>query len=134
MVHLSHSFYLKFFLEKGCNVVTWNYRGYGRSNGAPSPARIRSDIDAILAKIKSMGYTGKIGVYGRSLGGIPSSHVADKVEMSIVDRSFSNFVDMAKFKYYGRVAQWLFKIGSCGWQVQSDYSISKGTSGYKVIL
>jgi predicted alpha/beta-fold hydrolase len=134
MVHLSHSFYLKFFLEKGCNVVTWNYRGYGRSKGSPSPARIRSDIDALLDKIKAMGYTGKIGVYGRSLGGIPSSHLASKVDMAIVDRSFCNFVDMARFKYFGRVASWFFNVGSCGWQVQSDYSISNNQSGYKVIL
>jgi uncharacterized protein len=115
MVHISHSFYLKFFQDKGCNVVTWNYRGYGRSSGAPSPSAIRADIEAIHAKITEMGFTGKIGVYGRSLGGIPSSHLSSKVDMTIVDRSFNNFVDMARFKYFGRVAAFLFNVGSCGW-------------------
>jgi alpha/beta superfamily hydrolase len=33
MVLASHSFYLKFFLDRGINVFTWNYRGYGRSKG-----------------------------------------------------------------------------------------------------
>lgn len=38
MVHESHSFYLKFFLDRGINVFIWNYRNYGRSKGTPDPA------------------------------------------------------------------------------------------------
>jgi hypothetical protein len=37
MVHDSHCYYLKYFLGKGFNVFAWNYRGYGKSNGKPSP-------------------------------------------------------------------------------------------------
>lgn len=79
---------------------------------------------------------GKIGVYGRSLGGIPSAHLSSSVSMSIVDRSFGNFNDMAKFKFQSRAAEWFFKIGSCGWQVQSDYSFVKKSEvkTLKVIL
>ena len=47
MVHLSHTFYLKFFLDKGINVMTWNYRSYGRSKGTPSPDNLKEDIEAI---------------------------------------------------------------------------------------
>eukprot|EP00350_Pseudokeronopsis_sp_OXSARD2_P006226 CAMPEP_0170548968 /NCGR_PEP_ID=MMETSP0211-20121228/7136_1 /TAXON_ID=311385 /ORGANISM="Pseudokeronopsis sp., Strain OXSARD2" /LENGTH=42 /DNA_ID= /DNA_START= /DNA_END= /DNA_ORIENTATION= len=34
---------------------------------------------------------GKIGVYGRSLGGIPTSFLTDKVDMVFADRTFANF-------------------------------------------
>ena len=77
MVHLSHTYYLKFFLDKGINVMTWNYRSYGRSKGTPGPDNLKEDIEAIYNYMrKEMGITGKIGVYGRSLGGIPSSYIS----------------------------------------------------------
>lgn len=47
MVHQSHSFYLKYFLDKGINVIAWNYRGYGQSTGTPSPANLHEDVCAI---------------------------------------------------------------------------------------
>jgi len=60
---------------------------------------------------------GKIGVYGRSLGGIPSSFLSSKVEMTIVDRSFSSLESMAITKFFGKIASKLFLIVSCGWRV-----------------
>ena len=97
-------------------MLTWNYRGYGRSTGMSSPDILKKDIVSVFNHLKNkMGLVGKIGIYGRSLGGIPTSFLANKVEMAIVDRSFSNFKDMAQHKYFGIAAWWLFKIGSCGW-------------------
>ncbi len=29
MINFPHAFYLRFFLQKGFNVLVWNYRGYG---------------------------------------------------------------------------------------------------------
>lgn len=116
MVHLSHTFYLKFFLDRGINVMTWNYRAYGRSKGAPSPETLKEDIEAIYKFMrKEMGMKGKIGVYGRSLGGIPSSHISTKVDMAIIDRSFCNLGAMAYWKYRGHFADLIFKVGTCGW-------------------
>jgi hypothetical protein len=56
--------------------------------------------------------------------------------MTIVDRSFSNFNDMARFKFQIKAAEWFFKIGSCGWQVQSDCSFIKKSEfkSFKVVL
>ena len=65
---------------------------------------------------KDLGLTGKIGVYGRSLGGIPSTYLANKCDMIIIDRSFSSLQQMAA--YYmnlGPAAGFLFRVGSCGW-------------------
>ena len=104
--------------------MTWNYRSYGRSKGAPSPETLKEDIEAIYKFMrKEMGMKGKIGVYGRSLGGIPSSHISTKVDMAIIDRSFCNLSAMAYWKYRGHFADLLFKFGTCGWQVQNDYSL-----------
>ena len=100
MVHASHNFYLKIFLDRGVNVFTWNYRGYGKSTGTPNPDTLKSDIEHVFKFVRdNLGCTGRIGVYGRSLGGIPSAHISNQVNMTIVDRSFSNFNDMARFKF-----------------------------------
>jgi alpha/beta superfamily hydrolase len=125
MVHVSHSFYLNFFLNRGINVIAWNYRGYGRSSGTSTPNSLKQDVDTVCDYVvKRLGFVGKLGVYGRSLGGIPSSHLANKVQMAIIDRSFGNFKDMAKHKYFGIAAWWIFKVGSCGWQIENDFEFS----------
>lgn len=31
MINFPHAFYLRWFLQKGVNVMVWNYRGYGLS-------------------------------------------------------------------------------------------------------
>ena len=36
-VHSPNCFWLKYFLNANVNVMTWNYRGYGRSEGVPDP-------------------------------------------------------------------------------------------------
>ena len=33
----------EFYLDYGINVVLWNYRGYGKSTGSPTPTRLRQD-------------------------------------------------------------------------------------------
>ena len=117
MVHLSHTFYIKMFLEKGINVFTWNYRAYGRSKGKPSPENLKKDVQEVLKYLREhLKLRGKIGIYGRSLGGIPSSFLSSQVQMAIIDRSFCNLSAMATWKYRGAFADYLFKIGSCGWQ------------------
>lgn len=48
MVNMPHNFWLKMFMNLGCNVVIWNYRGFGVAKGTPSPANVRSDGESIL--------------------------------------------------------------------------------------
>lgn len=116
MVHQSHSFYLRYYLDKGINVLTWNYRGYGRSKGRPNPENFKKDVKMIYDYlVNNIKVRGKIGVYGRSLGGIPTSYISPFADMVIIDRSFSNFTEMAKWKYHSAFADFLLKFGSCGW-------------------
>lgn len=68
---------IKLFLNLKINVMTWNYRGYGLTKGTTSPSNIKSDAEEILNFVKNvLGVKGKIGVFGRSLGGIASTHLA----------------------------------------------------------
>ena len=130
MVHQSHSFYLRYYLDKGINVFTWNYRGYGRSKGRPTPQNFRNDVKLIYDfLVNHIKVRGKIGVYGRSLGGIPTSYISPYADMVIIDRSFCNFTEMAKWKYHSKFADFLMKIGSCGWQTQNDFEFIKPFQG-----
>jgi len=74
--------------------MTWNYRGYGLTKGTASPFNIKTDAEQILYFVKNvLSVKGKIGVFGRSLGGIASTHLASKytdiIELLIVDRTFA---------------------------------------------
>ena len=58
--------------------MAWNYRGYGDTKGYTSPYNIKLDGEAILDfVINTLQVEGKIGIYGRSLGGIVATHVAN---------------------------------------------------------
>ncbi len=83
-----------------------------------------------------MGLTGKIGVYGRSLGGIPTTHLADKVDMIIADRTFSDFDILARRKFYHSVSEKLFKVGTCSWKASNFKNfIDRGQETcYKVMM
>ncbi len=71
-----------------------------------------------------MGITGKIGVYGRSLGGVVTSHLVDKVDFIYADRTFSNFEVLSNRKFFSSIAKYLFKLSSGGWQINNDLSIA----------
>ena len=106
--------------------MCWNYRGYARSKGptcrkSTTPDNIREDAEAVLRFCQNeLGLKGKIGVYGRSLGGVATTHLAQYVDMVIVDRSFSNLYDMAYHKFYGYMAVLLFKLGFLGKDSNND--------------
>lgn len=78
--------------------MCWNYRDYGDSSRKffkginPYNCKLDSErvLDFVINKLK---IRGKVGVYGRSLGGIASTHLANTfpniVNVLIVDRTFS---------------------------------------------
>lgn len=67
---------------------------------------------------------GKIGVYGRSLGGIASCHLANRfpglVQTLIVDRTFSELDALSERRVYGRCTKSLFKLISFNWRTLND--------------
>eukprot|EP00347_Sterkiella_histriomuscorum_P010954 403374299 len=129
--------FILFFLNKNINVMIWNYRGYGLSLGTPDPYIIRQDAEVLLAYMKTkMNLTGKIGVYGRSLGGVVTTHLADQVDMIFADRTFANFDILADRKFYSVMSKKLFKMGTCNWKANNVQNfIEKGAKNcYKVVL
>jgi len=80
----------------------FNYAGYGRSTGKPSPSRIAHDGESVIRYLKSKGIT-QIGVYGRSIGGVAGCHLArhhpDVVQLLIADRTMSTLENAARYMY-----------------------------------
>jgi pimeloyl-ACP methyl ester carboxylesterase len=75
--------------------MAWNYRDYGRSHGIPDPYTCYHDSESILKFIiKDLGLIGKIGCFGRSLGGTMASHLANNfpehIDFLFVDRSLGS--------------------------------------------
>ena len=135
MVNQPHAYYLRFFLNKNINVLVWNYRGYGLSTGTPTPSNIRQDGDQLLRYLRqTLGLTGKIGVYGRSLGGVVVSHLVDKVDFIFADRTFSNFDVLANRKFYSPISKYLFKLTSGGWVINNEVKVTRVDKCYKVII
>jgi uncharacterized protein len=91
---------LKIFHDLGVNVLIYDYRGFGRSEGSPSEAGVYADVQAAYDYV----LTGKqvapaqIIAYGESLGGTMAAHLAatNKVGALILDSSFGSLKDMAK--------------------------------------
>lgn len=121
-INYPHAYYLKYFLNKQINVLLWNYRGYGRTKGKPTPENICQDIDQVFHFLKSrVGVKGKIGVYGRSLGCIAAIHIKEHADMVIADRGFCDLWTLAREKFYGRFAEEFFKFSTQGWQASNSY-------------
>ena len=83
-----------------------------------------------------MNLKGKFGIYGRSLGGIATTHLADRVDMIIADRTFADFDVLANRKFYSSLSKYLFRVGTCGWKAcNATNLIDKGiNSCYKVMM
>lgn len=92
---------------------------------------------------ENIGVRGKIGVYGRSLGGIASTNLIKFVDMVIVDRSFSNLHEVADRKFFGEWAVALLQFMTGGWRTSNDYDFisterdlkygAKNSQCYKVL-
>ncbi|CAE8629949.1 unnamed protein product, partial [Polarella glacialis] len=93
---------LNFWLSRGCNILFFNYAGYGRSSGKPSPARVAEDGEAVVKFLQSRGVK-QIGIYGRSIGGIAACHLARRfpevVKIVIADRTMSTLEGAARYMY-----------------------------------
>jgi pimeloyl-ACP methyl ester carboxylesterase len=121
MVNAPNNYWLSFYLKKGINVVAWNYRGYGNTKGSCTPYNVKSDGESVLYFVTNeLGIKGKIGVYGRSLGGICATHLAvtypDKIELLIADRTFGNFRDISLRKFPGSGTSYLFDLITLKWE------------------
>mmetsp|Transcript_58950 Transcript_58950/g.140729 ORF Transcript_58950/g.140729 Transcript_58950/m.140729 type:complete len:882 (+) Transcript_58950:108-2753(+) len=131
MVYESH--WLDFYLGQGCNVFLFNYSGFGRSTGHPTPRNLGADGDAVIEFLKRRGVT-HIGVHGRSIGGIAACHLAprhpDVVRILIADRTFSTLDRVAKFTF----GEWAAKGLMLSWTWADNLQSFCQARCYKVML
>ncbi len=86
-----------FYRRQGVNFLPVDYRGYGRSTGAPTVSAMMRDCHAILAFARQwlpeMGYRGPLMVMGRSLGSASALELAaaypEQVAALIVESGFA---------------------------------------------
>jgi uncharacterized protein len=91
---------LRIFHSLNLDVLMYDYRGYGKSEGKPSEAGVYSDVQAaydFLVQQKEVP-PGRIIAYGESLGGPVAAHLASKNEVGalILDSTFTSLKDIAE--------------------------------------
>jgi pimeloyl-ACP methyl ester carboxylesterase len=142
MITSPNAYWLNFFLKREINVVCWNYRGYGESSLGCfenlDPYKSKRDAERVIAFIvNKLRIKGKIGVYGRSIGGLAACHLANMykelVEVMIIDRSFKDLIDVAESKCHGWQTKLIFKMFTCTWKCHNATNYVNAENCYKII-
>ena len=126
-----------FYYEGGCDILFWNYRGYGQSTGFSTFDNVKKDILELYDEIKKLNKYEKIGVHGYSIGGIPAIHLAKNrnIDLLISDRNFANLKTIAEMYSFGRILKFFCKIL---WLDRCDkvnnYLYTKNPKCIKIIL
>ena len=100
-----------FVLEEGYNLLTFDYGGYGYSEGSPTVDSVLNDSLEFIDKVideeitkKSLGITNldNLIIHGQSMGGATVSHVAryckhkDKFKTLILDSTFTSWQQIVR--------------------------------------
>jgi hypothetical protein len=56
--------WIDFYNNLNMNVILWNYRGYGRSTGSPSPKKLINDGEVLINHMRDKYKLTRIGVHG----------------------------------------------------------------------
>ena len=101
------------YLMNDIDILFWNYRGYGFSEGNADFNNVCDDILDIYDFILEHFHYDKIAVHGLSIGGVPASYLASKrnINLIIADRTFGSVEDViGSFPFGNRVIYYLAKI------------------------
>ena len=94
-VYMSDSFLN--YVQMGFSVMMWNYRGYGRTKGWPSPSNLMMDGVKVAEYVFKVKNVPKLVVHGESMGGMVACHVAARQPVSLLfaDRTFASIEQIA---------------------------------------
>ena len=114
---------------EGFNVLVLDYRGYGRSGGAPSLAGVQLDLDAALRALLERRDVDpqRIVLFGQSLGGALAIHYAARgahrasLRAVVADSAFADYRLIVREKMAGFFLTWPFQWLSV-FTVDNDYS------------
>ena len=101
------------YLLNDIDILFWNYRGYGFSEGSANFTNVCEDILDIYDYITEHYQYTKIAVHGLSIGGVPACHLASKrsINLIIADRTFGSVEDIINtFPFGQKVLYFLAKI------------------------
>jgi alpha-beta hydrolase superfamily lysophospholipase len=136
----SHYLNLYWAIKAGYDVFAFDYRGYGRSEGKPTPEGLIQDgekaityaVEKIWPDVVKANKSAKLVVYGQSLGGMvaPNSVIQspfkNKIHALILEATFASYRHIAKLKMQSQWPTWIF------WPIA--YSIVHEGTASKYIL
>lgn len=113
----THFTSLAWMPARGFNVFTFDYRGYGASEGEPTLEGAQIDIDAALDALLARNDVdrNRIVMYGQSLGGalaayyVENSPRRDWIRALILESTFSDYVEIAREKFDDHWITWPFQ-------------------------
>jgi pimeloyl-ACP methyl ester carboxylesterase len=87
--------------QAGYDVLMFDYRGFGRSEGRPSLHGVVDDAAAALAELRKRAHTAdRLVLFGQSLGGATALRLlardAQGVRAAIIDSAFSSYRQIAR--------------------------------------
>ncbi len=104
---------LKIFNSLGLSTLIFDYRGFGRSEGKVSEEGTYRDAEAVWRYVRERNVpSGKIILFGRSLGAAIAAHLATKHTPAglILESAFTSVPDVAARAYWFIPARWLARF------------------------
>jgi pimeloyl-ACP methyl ester carboxylesterase len=120
----SHAFNLTWMLDKKSDVLAFDYRGYGLSEGSPYPRGVVEDgvkfLQLAYDKFKDGNYK-RLIIYTQSLGGTIAMRALeevpwrDEISLLVLDSTFRSPQEVAIAKTHGLL----------GWLISSEFTADK---------
>ena len=122
----AHAAFVNWLPPAGYNLFTWDYRGYGRSEGRPERAGLAADCRAAMDKVRTLPGVDpdRLLVVGQSLGGAQAvwllgSTAQPGVRAAVIDSAFSSYRGIVREKIAAMPLLGLLRA-PLSWLVVSD--------------
>jgi pimeloyl-ACP methyl ester carboxylesterase len=104
--------WIDFYRSRGFNLLLWNYRGYVRSDGFPTPRNLLLDGEQVIKWVRENRAADKIVLHGESLGGVVAAYLARKCgcDFLFADRTFGDLNSVAQASagsIFARLLRWI---------------------------